>query len=564
VLLKGTTSISFNVNIGLITKNKKVTYIDLIITNGTYSVTTRINITNTAPYLKNVIQLPGFIEAVLAQDSLQGWVGVNGTTSTSLITSISNGKLYKITNHATRITLSQAISNVRTIFYIYQELNTVNNRLYVGKSDGYTFNGGATGEYIGDLQVNNSSYVKVHALTGVYRKPTVAKNGNFCVFIDEPNQKVKVLQKNGNNWITTPIELNLNLQAPGLINNASIDISENGQHIILGFPEANNGEGVVQIWSKVGVATTWTKTLHLGTSSTASNANSFGHSVTINNDGTGFFASELGTNNIYYYKFNILWSATPTQIITGSSSCVRLSMSSTRASIVFFTGEGRVLTYGTTWTQEATYPDTVLAVVDKATNKYMIFDIDGVLKIFNTNITTPIFTLTNTSIYDLDIYNSDFLLALPLTQQVKIYRNGSYTSPITLNSAIADYGIYSQLTSSTVVISDYDTVLDIFSSDASSYGEPILDVYRNGVQVNDTDKFNNESIGIYCFRTALPMTIDTIGSGLGSSYGANSINGIFLGAIFYDRLLTIQEIQDITYNLSRLLNIQTVRLSDYV
>jgi hypothetical protein len=102
----------------------------------------------------------------------------------------------------------------------------------------------------------------------------------------------------------------------------------------------------------------------------------------------------------------------------------------------------------------------------------------------------------------------------------------------------------------------------VHTSDSANYGERVANTYIDGSLKPQNTLLSTDNVAVYTFTTAIPMTVDQIGSGYNNTYGANSLNGLFLGALFYDRVLTDTEIVTISDVLKRRLNIKELKLSE--
>jgi hypothetical protein len=565
----GTLTFALSVSLSTFTKEKKVSYFDIEISNGTFSATSRMVINNVPALPDSVFKLSGYVEGILASNNLEGFDTVDGTTSVSKLNTSLYGDIYRIAAPSEKITLSSPLTGVRTMFLAYQELTSRTNRVYFGNANTYTFNGGTTGELVGPLVVSGSDFLLVRDSEDLIRRMAISSNDAVIVRANEGLDTIEVLRKVNNIWnATTPITtLNLQLQTPSSVSNCTIDITPDGNKIVLGFPDANNGEGVVQVWE---YTTSWTKTLHLGSPiPIPNNLGGFGSQVVITPDGTTIAVAEIGSEQVFLFNKTTTWNNVPFQTITNTEVATNLSITDTDLAVSYANDSIRLYTKAssTSWTLNTTLSGYSRCVLDKLSNKFLlskVFTGDVVLRAL-TATTTNIKTFSGTALsygFDIAILDSIVTISNPSSSEVYQYSPSGYTTPITVTSTKDDYGFYITTSSSSIVVSNYEDTMTIHTSNSSGYGERIENVYVDGVLTPKNTKLDVDNVKIYAFTTVVPMTITEIGSGYNTSYGANSINGLFLGALFYNRVLTNAEIASISGKLKRRLNIQELKLSE--
>lgn len=499
-------------------------------------------------------QINGYIEAVFNLNSLEGTVVTGNTTHTSIYGDI-------IELDSTSVSLNPSITNVRTAVLVYQETTPTNNRVYLGGSS-YTFNGGVNGELVGDLITSGSDYLNVRQDSGVYSSVAVSKlpTNPVVVRVNDAANTVEVLKQVNNEWTGTWQALSLGLQSPSSVSSASLDITADGSYCVIGFPSANNGEGVVQVWN----LQTLTKELHLGSPLAGSVTGGFGKQVAIDNDGLTIVASDPLNNCVRYYRKLANWSALPLYTVAISEPVTKLSIRGTQllisagntnaAYVARFNESSNAITL------VDTYPGEAQGIFDKLTSRFVTADIAGYSVTVADTGNSSVSNITSSGPGTIDISNNLVAVSNWDTQQVKLLEP-PYTSTLaTVSSTYTDYGIYLSL-GDTLVVSNYDNILDILTSSPASYGERVSKVYRNGTQVPNTDVLTTDNIEVLTFVTAAPMTIDKIGTGYNQIYGANHLNGIFKAALFYDRVLSGAEIVEISNKLQQYLDLRETQLA---
>lgn len=558
---------TYNLDVSLISnlnQSKKLTYFDLVISNGNFRQSLRFNIVNLPAYPLQALKVPGYVEGIFSINSLQGLDGVNASSVNPKINSL-YGDAYRISNEAESLLLSSPLLNIRTLFLIYQEVDITSDRVYFGNSNSYTFNGGTTNELVGNLVVSATDFLIVRNDETIIRECKISPNDNYIIRANEQNNSIELINKVNSLWTSSPTILDLNLQSPSTIDNASIDISGNSQSFILGFPNANNGEGVLQVWENI--SNSFVKQLHLSSPVPAPSLGGFGNKVAISNDGTVIASSEVGSDKVYIYTKTVNWSASPSQEILLMGEVVT-DLSLTTNFLLISTDSNNVYVYEyvtNTWTLQYTHTGKDSGVLDKASTRYLISDIfAGAVDLYDvSNHTTSLQSFSGTPLfygYSIDIYNENVVISD--LSKLYYFNSSDYLTTIELDSVYNDFGIYINISNNSIVSTNYGDIFNIFTSDSSSYGDRIIDVYLNGDLVNLNDSLTIDNLNIICFTTALPINIDTIGSGYNVQFGAKSLNGLFLGALFYNQVLDAGIIDNITENIKRYLNIREFNLDD--
>ena len=567
-IASGVLTSTLNISLNTFNKLTKTSYFDIELTNGTFSATSRIIIENVPSIENSSFQISGYVEGILADDDLNGFTSVDGTTTASKSSNSLYGDVYNISGSSQRINLSPTLTGIRTMFLAYQELSPVSNRLYFGDSNSYSFNGGPNGQLLGDLVVSGTDFLIVRTDSILVAKVVINATDDVIVRANENSGNIEVVRKVDTSWgsyVDVQV-LNLQLQAPSSINNCSIDITPDGNTLLLGFPNANEGEGVVQVWN---YGTSWTKLLHIGSPNPIpNNLGGFGSFVSISPDGNMIAAAELGTNSVFLYKKATTWPNAPFQTITSTAIPSGVSITDTNLGISY--NDDTVILYEEatpSWTLVSTFSGYSKCVLDKLSSKFLLGHLfTGVVKLRDTNApTVDIESFSGTTMsygFDMTILDSVVTISSPEDSEIVQYLPSAYTSPVVIGNAAVDYGMYISTSATSIIATNYDTVFTIHTSDSDGYGERIENTYVNGELQPQNTLLENSNVAIYTFTTAIPMNIDQIGSGYNSSYGANSLNGLFLGALFYNRVLTDIEINTISNSLKRRLDIQELKLSE--
>lgn len=565
VIAAGNSTSTVTVSMGALNKSKKLTGFEIVVSNGLYEVVLPVTISSVAAFDQSSLRLPGFIDLLeVSSTGTPKLVPWNTVTADGVVPAVSSihGPAYRITNQTEALTLSTSVSNIRTAILIYHEVSPVSNRIYFG-GNSPTFNGGPSGQLVGDLITSPSSFINIRRDNGVYKDIRINSTGNLIVRANELTDKIEILKKNGNTWPLVPTVLNLGLQSPSTSLSASIDIAGTSNYFALGFPNANNAEGVVQVWNSTGLI----KELHLGSPYPVHTTGGFGKVVRISNDGLTLYVVESNTNKVFIYR-KVLgsWSAVPLYTITEPTSITEISTSGSYLAVTLLDNTSKIYEeVSSAWVIRKTYTGTQSAKLDKFSNKLAVSTLSGILNIYQTTdlsnklSTIPIPTYPAYSNFDIC---DESVLAISTTLGTVTYYSSlgqSYNANFT--ASYTDYGMYMSLGTNSLLISSYGDILDIYTADSSAYTGRVLSAYVNGKPKSFTTVLPKHDVAILAFTTASPITVDTIGNGYNSVYGANSLKGLVLGAVFYNRVLSDEEIETCTNLLKRLFNIQEIRLS---
>jgi hypothetical protein len=334
----------------------------------------------------------------------------------------------------------------------------------------------------------------------------------------------------------------------------------------LGFPSANNGEGVVQIWK---YATQWVKELHLGSPVPSPTSGGFGRNVGITNDGLTIAVAEYGSKNCYLYKKSISWDNAPFQTISSSDIPIQVSINNSNLLISYSNSTSQSYTKVTSssWSTSDSFSNVGNCVVDKLSTKFLLGDLfSGTVKIRDfASPSSNIATLTGTVLYfgyAIKILNGVVTVSNPFNKTVQQYLPTNYNLARTITNSSDDYGMYLATSDSSIITTNYSDVFTIHTSSSFGYPERIEGAYVDGQSVSKSDILTTNNVRIYAFTTLIPLSINEIGSGYGVNFGASSLNGLFLGALFYNRVLTNTEIVDITKKLKRKLDINELKLAN--
>jgi len=518
-----------------------------------------VSLNDTRPYtLSAATNLSGYVDGYFATSStISGVVPnltatANATTTSALLNTDIYGKAYNIDVEAEKIVLPATLTNIRTIFYVYRELNSVASRKYVGNSTGYTFNGGTSGELIGSLVFNPGDFVSIGTLTGRFFTLALSADENYLVYMDDLLNTVKVVRKNGGVWdFSTPTTLTLTSLDASNLPNADIKISANGTQILIGLKNSGTvaGEGRVLQFTRSGT-NTWTNSLTLGSPLPLTFLSGFGLAVSQNTADTKLVISEQNSNIYVFQKSGLTYNTTPIQTINYfAKKIVGLDDLSSFLALDDL-GNARLYTDSSGYTLSHTFSADL--DISYQPNYIALSKIGGTVEIWQftgawTLIKTIVVPTTNFG-YSLKITSTqELIVGSPNEGKIYLYSpSDTWTTPKIFTGST---GFGYVVTGSTNVVagSTYTTTLQVYSKDGSSVPQNIISVRQNKQAVFNDTALDTTDVSILQFTSNTNLDVSSIG---------DKINGLWLGALFFDRYLTNQEIIDIETNIYKFLSLK--------
>lgn len=572
----GAVTASFTLQISNYSPNKYKNKFTLTVYTSTGYFSRPINIVDSRPLpVSTFTSLSGYIEGFLSsfstvQGSIPNIAGtVTATTSGDKVDTL-YGTAYTIRNTSEAINFT-AINNIRTAILVYKELSPEYKRGYFGHVNLDTFNGGINQELIGSLTLDPDEYIKAIDIQKKASIVKLAEADNIFVAVDESTYNVLVYERLAGLWTTEPVELELDLADNMVIINSSLDINSSGTVIALGFQNANTGEGVVQVWVKQGAG--WYKDLHLGSPTPAPYTGGFGHSVAINDDGTRLFVSQIGSSTVYIFEKDTLWDASPVETFLGSNRFGHV-VSCDSTGDVFYVNEvdtdtSYIYSFNSTWSLSQTIPFGTNGTISKNGNFLLISkDMDGVVSLYNKPglefaeaeilIGSPSFG------YSLSV-NNEGDLAIGSPYEHKVYYYKAATAYNTFSTYVSDsvsitdfYGYSCSVSINSLLISDFYNDIELYTTDSSSVVDAILAVRQDYTVSEKSDILKTYEPQILTFYTSLPMSIDAVGKTRTNS----TLNGLVYGWLFFNKILSSSEIENLEDILKRYLALNSRSLYD--
>jgi hypothetical protein len=523
------------------------TPITIRVSNGTYNQDYEVSLNESRTF--GIASLSGYLDGYFAKSSVTSGTipnltaTANATTSAMLETSLLYGKTYNIASSGQKINLAASIVGVRTLFFVYRELAAKSYRKYVGSNSGYTFNGGSGTQLVGALQFAEGNFVKVSTQSGRFSKVAISQDESNLVYIDDLANTVKVVRRITGVWaFGSAVTLPLTSGDAAALANASLQINSTGDLICIGVKNSNLGEGRVLHFTRTGMAT-WTSNLNLGQTSPVPYVDGFGLAAFVKDDNTALLASVQGNNNIYKFISSAgIYNTTPSNVFNFFGKKILGNLSLSRWAAMDNSGNVRVFD-SDTLIQTITGADLDFALKDDylATANFA-----GEVKIwkYETGTWTIIKTITSATAnfgYSLSFNeNYDLLVGSPNEATSFLYLfSDNWTVPTTFVST-GLYGYVNALTADSVLISNYTDQLEFYSSDGASIPQIITDVRQGSLSVPLATNISTTDAQVLVFTSSSALTIDSI---------ASEINGLFLGCLLYNRILTLSEIQSIETNI---------------
>lgn len=517
------------------------------VSNGTFTQDYLVSLNESRQF--TVAAISGYLDGYFAKSStVSGTIPnltatKNASTSAALETSLLYGNIYNINSTAEKINLIAPIVGVKTLFFVYRELAATAYRKYVGSASSYTFNGGAGTQLVGGLQFNAGDFVKVTTQSGRFSKVAISEDESNLVYIDDSANTVKVVRRISGIWrFDSSVTLPLIVGDAATLANASLQINSAGDLICIGLKNSNLGEGRVLHFTRTGVST-WTSSLNLGQTSPVPMIDGFGLAAFVSDDDTKLLASVQGSNNIYQFeKVAGIYNTTPTNVFSFFGKKILGNSTLSRFAAQDNSGNLRVFDAGTlTQTIIGAELDFALKGDYIAISKFndsveiwrFVSGTWGLIKTITSVVNDFGYSLSFNSAYDL-------LVGSPNQATSFLY---SFSDNWTMPKSFIGTGLYgyaNALTASSVLISNYTDNLEFYSSDGASLPQIITDVRQNRTSVPLTTNLDSTDAQVLVFSSSSDLTVDSI---------ASEINGLFLGCLMYNRLLTTAEIQGIETNI---------------
>lgn len=552
-VLKGANQATFDITVPSYAVNPYAKRFLLVVSSRDTIQTLTISVNDTREYsISDIVANGSFVEGYLAKEStVSGTIPSlstlnTATTTANLVNIPIYGNVYRLETTSDVITFPTEI-DIKTVMFIYQELDSVVSRSYVGDDNSYTFNGGLLGQLVGSRIVLENEYAPVLSYGGYSSIVKISQNDSLLVAVNDVTDTVLLFEKDSNGiWQLEPIELDIDVQDPHDLQGASIDISDDGTKLAIGMKNANLGEGVVQVWVKSG--STWVKDLHLGSPLPIQYASGFGLSVAISNDGTKLFVGESGSQTVYCFEKATLWDPDPVESWIGtdyfgySIACnadgTLLVISSPAAN----SNVGLVSIYrnDSGWSLEDTLDFGVIVDLQKTTEYLVLSNYnEKTVKLYHYTSSWSLdktFTSTETNFgYAISISNNNtVLISSPQEDRVYLYlESTSWDLDYTFQSSIDDYGYTISHNDVSVVISDYSTITDLYTTNATSFPQNIVAVRQYKHNANIDDNLFTGDVNILSFVSNIPLSVNRVGD----SKINTGLNGYFLGVLLFDDVL---------------------------
>lgn len=453
----------------------------------------------------------------------------------------------------------ESFDNIRTIFFIYKENLPTVNRRYVGHTDTYTFNGGENYELVGDIDLDPLEFTKIDTIAGIVIASGISANSATYAYIKEDLAVLHVRQKEiDGNWsedIVIPLGI-LDSQ----IANVNLTVNNTGTFILVNLPDYL--EGNVKGYRYDENTSEWD--LELDLSSPVTLENSFGTYSVCDNAANTLYVAQGSTQTVYIYSRTLgVWNPIPIGSIVFGVNILGLAVNSNNTVLAINSTSNTVIyRYTSSWTVSQTLTGTNLKI-NPDFSKCVIKD-SGVKVYTHTGVTFNLLTTFSNASPDfgevLDISNNgNVCVNNPVNGQILLYTfvTSAYVAPVNLTTEC--YLV--NMSEDTILLSDVNTVLDVYSNDNTLLNIPILLARQNYLVSSNSDILDGDNIQVLCFVTNSGISIDQVGSAK-SGFDVNTPVGYFKGMVLFNRVLSVTEISEVETHIDKYLNLRQYSLLD--
>ena len=446
------------------------------------------------------------------------------------------------TNNTSYIQFNQTINNVSSFLLIYKEITPTNFRGYVGNSNNGIVNGGDNGKIIGNINLSNTDYFNIKNITGVQSSSvSISETGNLVVVNDYLNDLIQIYERNNENYVfvfaINTVNSNNNL---GFSLSARITCISDTK-ILLGLKDATlDGRGRVQIWEKINEV--WTRTLDLN--SPLLSEQGFGLSVDLDTNTDYLYVGELSTDVVYVFEklSSGIYNTSPIQTLEGGHQ-IQIGTDYIYARNAYDT---LFLYNKTNFTLEYSFNNVNTFAVSKTENKFAISNFTlNIVTIYENDL--PIVNLNPPDIdsefgFSLSFSsNNNLAISSPNVNKVYLYDLlTNYTNYQTFQQNQNLYGYDIELENEYLIVSDFNSVVYIYTRDPNFIGTNVNNVYVNGLlkSNNSTLDQNNLDIDFIHINLKSPHNVEYIGLTNTNLF----LNGYVLGFLAFNRNLNESEI----------------------
>jgi hypothetical protein len=135
--------------------------------------------------------------------------------------------------------------------------------------------------------------------------------------------------------------------------------------------------------------------------------------------------------------------------------------------------------------------------------------------------------------------NSNVYLSSPDEQTIYKYPSASnWMSPETLPGGGSDVGYSISANPVSVIHSNYVDLATLVTYDQTAIPSQMARIRQNGQTVTASTQLAVDDVSLLVFQSTIPLDVDQIGAGNTTA----GLDGLFLGALFYDRLLSTTQL----------------------
>ncbi|MGL5923696.1 hypothetical protein [Chroococcidiopsis sp.] len=558
IVALGDVSTQINLLLKLFTVNPFKRSFTLVVSNRWYRRSIQVSVVDARPYTTTTVTaIQGYLDGYLSRT---GGIGslpniTNTKTASTIAAKVETdlyGTAYRFQSPLDKIALSSSLSGVRTIVLLYRELALTPNRQYVGHSTEYTFNGGPQGELVGDLITQSSSYIPGLSVPGRFSTCKLSGSNSTIVLVDDFSNEVLIYSRNPSGvWDNDPTILPIDPVDAAALQGAALALNQAGTCLAIGFKNGYNGEGMVQVWKKTGAG--WMKDLQMGSPVPSPYLGGFGYQVALSESGTTLAVSEVGSSKVYLFEKTALWDASPLHTFVGAGRFGFSLSLNALGTVLAISAVDLNTTYIYTKTPvwgsiEEQIPFSGSVSLHPFENTCLISNLTThSAKLFRKQTTWDVVADFNNS---LPLYasasaldnDSNVYIASPNEQKIYKYPvSSNWIVPEVLPGGGTSAGYAISANTVSVLHSNYTDTATLITYDQTAVPSQMARVRQNGQTVAIGAALTVEDVSLLVFQTTIPLDIDQIGAG----NTTNGLNGLFLGAMFYDKLLSTTQLSSI-------------------
>lgn len=423
------------------------------------------------------------------------------------------------------------VGNVRSIAVLYNEQAAVPYRTYVeNELATYLFNGGADGSLIGspDPSLTFAEFIRILELSIYTYSIAISPLEDSLAVINYTSNTLLIYETSSGAWdINNVTEIPLEHSTAS----STLGYSADGSCLLIGLPEADNGEGRAIIYRRTLAG--WQRELIVGSPVPVETLGGFGYSVCSNSTASVLYASELGSSTVYKFeKAGELWSAEPIEAFIGTDRYGFHIACSNDASVLAICDPDNACYI---------YEEDVLAHTEAGEFNHV--DIEDGYILLSSLTENETIELTSTYILaqtiahgNVAVYDSNRNIAiLNASKEVRVFKNA--TSYIAASNA---YAI--AFSDNNLLCSDIDEEqVNVLTDNPSFLPNIVQSVFLNGQAVNSSTVLDTNKPALIVINLSSAIEVRKLGE----------LNGVFYGLLLFDSVLSSQDVSTLWLKLKQ-------------